>query len=121
MTAAALAVNMSSIFPSTEALTAVPIGVTVTAAVDAAALLADTGPDVAGVARVSARLPSVVEALVAQDASAEDIGRVVTAIGDAVERRLIALAEAELGGAPAAYSWVTLGSRLVTLPMPIRN
>ena len=68
-------------------------------------------PDVAGVARVSARLPSVVEALVAQDASAEDIGRVVTAIGDAVERRLIALAEAELGGAPAAYSWVTLGSR----------
>lgn len=44
-------------------------------------------PDVAGVARASARLPSAVEALVAQDASAEDIGRVVTAIGDAVERR----------------------------------
>jgi CBS domain-containing protein len=57
--------------------------------------------DVEGVATVSARLPAVVEALVGQDASADDIGRVVTAIGDAVERRLIALAEAELGGAPA--------------------
>ena len=56
--------------------------------------------DVEGVATVSARLPAVVESLVGQDASADDIGRVVTAIGDAVERRLITLAEAELGGAP---------------------
>lgn len=67
--------------------------------------------DVAGVARVSARLPLVVTALVEQDASAHDIGRVVTAVGDAVERRLIALAEAELGPPPAPYCWVTLGSR----------
>lgn len=65
----------------------------------------------AGVAAVSARLPAVVEALAAQDASAEDVGRVVTAIGDAVERRLIALAEAELGAPPVPYTWVTLGSR----------
>ena len=67
--------------------------------------------DVEGVATVSARLPAVVEALVGQDASADDIGRVVTAIGDAVERRLITLAEAELGGAPVPYTWVALGSR----------
>ena len=71
--------------------------------------------DVEGVARVASRLPEVVESLVRQDASAEDIGRVVTAVGDAVERRVIALAEAELeaqaGPAPAAYCWVTLGSR----------
>ncbi|MBM6405347.1 cyclic nucleotide-binding/CBS domain-containing protein [Phycicoccus sp. CSK15P-2] len=68
-------------------------------------------PDVAGVAAVSARLPGVVRALVDQDASADDIGRVVTAVGDAVERRVIALAEAELGPAPAPYCWVALGSR----------
>ncbi|NHA69419.1 DUF294 nucleotidyltransferase-like domain-containing protein [Phycicoccus flavus] len=68
-------------------------------------------PDVAGVAAVSARLPGVVRALVEQDASADDIGRVVTAVGDAVERRVIALAEAELGPAPAPYCWVALGSR----------
>jgi CBS domain-containing protein len=67
--------------------------------------------DVAGVAAVCRRLPDVVSGLVAQDASAEDIGRVVTAIGDAVERRLLTLAEAELGPPPVPYCWVTLGSR----------
>ena len=68
-------------------------------------------PDVAGVARVSNRLPQVVLALVEQDASADDIGRVVTAVGDAVERRVIALAEADLGPPPVPYCWVALGSR----------
>ena len=68
-------------------------------------------PDVAGVAAVSGRLPRVVQSLVEQDASADDIGRVVTAVGDAVERRLIALAEADLGPPPVPYCWVTLGSR----------
>ena len=68
-------------------------------------------PDVAGVAEVSNLLPQVVQALVEQDASADDIGRVVTAVGDAVERRVIALAEAELGPPPVPYCWVALGSR----------
>jgi CBS domain-containing protein len=67
--------------------------------------------DALGVARVSSRLPRVVQALVEQDASADDIGRVVTAVGDAVERRLLTLAEADLGPAPVPYCWVTLGSR----------
>ena len=67
--------------------------------------------DVAGVAEVSNRLPQVVQALVEQDASADDIGRVVTAVGDAVERRVLALAEAELGPPPVPYCWVALGSR----------
>ncbi|HQH06185.1 MAG TPA: putative nucleotidyltransferase substrate binding domain-containing protein [Phycicoccus sp.] len=71
--------------------------------------------DVAGVAAASARLPAIVESLVAQDASAEDIGRVVTAIGDAVERRLLTLAEQDLavayGPPPVPYVWVCLGSR----------
>jgi CBS domain-containing protein len=68
-------------------------------------------PDIAGIAERCRRLPLVVEGLVAADASAEDIGRVVTAVGDAVERRLVQLAEDRLGPAPAAYCWVTLGSR----------
>ena len=67
--------------------------------------------DAVGVARMSSRLPRVVQALVEQDASADDIGRVVTAVGDAVERRLLTLAEADLGPAPVPYCWVTLGSR----------
>ncbi|QKE83376.1 DUF294 nucleotidyltransferase-like domain-containing protein [Arthrobacter sp. NEB 688] len=68
-------------------------------------------PDVEGVARAASRLPRVVEGLVGQDASAEDIGRVVTAVGDAVERRLIALVEEEMGPAPVPYCWLALGSR----------
>ncbi len=68
-------------------------------------------PDVAGVARVAGRLPQVVQSLVEQDASADDIGRVVTAVGDAVERRVLALAEADLGPPPVPYCWVALGSR----------
>ncbi|GAB4075581.1 DUF294 nucleotidyltransferase-like domain-containing protein [Nostocoides australiense] len=67
--------------------------------------------DSAGVAAAAARLPRVVESLVAQDASAADMGRIVTSVGDAVERRLIALAEERLGAPPVPYCWVTLGSR----------
>jgi CBS domain-containing protein len=59
--------------------------------------------NVAGVAAVCRRLPGVVERLVGQDASAHDIGRVVTTVGDAVERRLIALAERRLGPPPVPY------------------
>ncbi|HRW18733.1 MAG TPA: putative nucleotidyltransferase substrate binding domain-containing protein [Dermatophilaceae bacterium] len=68
-------------------------------------------PDVATIAQVSSRLAGVVEALVSQDASADDIGRVVTAVGDAVERRLLGLAEERLGPPPVPYCWVALGSR----------
>jgi CBS domain-containing protein len=67
--------------------------------------------DVSGVAEVSKRLSAIVELLVTQDASAEDIGRIVTAVGDAVERRVLGLAEAHLGPAPVPYCWVSLGSR----------
>jgi CBS domain-containing protein len=67
--------------------------------------------DVEGIAKVAGRLGSVVESLVSQDASADDIGRIVTAIGDAVERRLLGLAEEQLGPPPVPYCWVSLGSR----------
>jgi len=67
--------------------------------------------DVAGVAEVSSRLPGVVETLVRQDASARDMGRIVTAVGDAVDRRLLALAEERLGPPPVPYCWIVLGSR----------
>ncbi|XVX20018.1 DUF294 nucleotidyltransferase-like domain-containing protein [Actinomycetota bacterium] len=66
---------------------------------------------VAGLAELSKRLPRLVEQLVSQDATADDIGRVVTAVGDAVERRLLELAEATLGEPPVPYCWVVFGSR----------
>ncbi|MEI2777970.1 MAG: putative nucleotidyltransferase substrate binding domain-containing protein [Tetrasphaera sp.] len=68
-------------------------------------------PDAAAVAAAAHRLPLVVENLGSQDASAEDMGRIITSIGDAIERRLIELATEQLGPAPVPYCWVTLGSR----------
>lgn len=63
------------------------------------------------VVRLSARLPQVVQQMVEQDASADDVGRVATAIGDATARRLLDLAVAGLGPAPARWCWVVLGSQ----------
>ncbi len=67
--------------------------------------------DTEAVAAVALRLERVVAGLVRQGTSAHDTGRVVTSVGDAVERRLIELAEAELGPAPVRWAWLTLGSR----------
>lgn len=64
-----------------------------------------------GVADVARRLPHVVETMVRQDASAQDIGRIVTAIGDAIDRRLLGFAQEQLGPPPVPYCWVVLGSR----------
>jgi len=49
--------------------------------------------------------------LVRQGTSAQDVGRVVTTVGDAIEQRVLSLAEAELGPPPVPYAWLTLGSR----------
>ena len=68
-------------------------------------------PDVATVAELSTRLQWVVAGLVRQGTSAHDAGRVVTTVGDAIEQRMLALAEAELGPPPVPYAWLTLGSR----------
>lgn len=72
-------------------------------------------PDVAGLVAMASRLPRLVEQLVGQDVSADDITRLVTTVGDAIERRLIALAEEDLaseGHGPAPrYCWMVLGSR----------
>ena len=57
------------------------------------------------------RLPALVRELVRQDTSAAEIGRIVTAVGDAVTRTLLRFAERELGPAPVPYAWVALGSQ----------
>ncbi|QZY28217.1 putative nucleotidyltransferase substrate binding domain-containing protein [Nocardioides coralli] len=67
--------------------------------------------DPAAVAEVARRLDELVSSLVRQGTTAHDAGRVVTSVGDAVEQRLLGLAEAELGPPPVPYAWITLGSR----------
>ncbi len=66
---------------------------------------------VEGVATAARKLSRIVEALVRQDGTADDIQRIVTAVGDRVDRRLIELAEERLGPPPVPYAWVVMGSR----------
>ena len=66
--------------------------------------------DQAGVVDRARRIWRTVAQLVDEDATAEDIGRVASALFDAVTVRLIELAEAELGPPPAPYAWAALGS-----------
>lgn len=79
---------------------------------DPVVLAADIGRQrtLAGVVELAGRIPSVVAELVDRDVSAADIGRVTTALRDAVRRRVVALVEEESGPPPTAYSWVVLGS-----------
>jgi CBS domain-containing protein len=67
--------------------------------------------DLEALVAASQRLPRIIDQLVHEDATADGIGRIVTAVGDAVEQRLIHLAERELGPSPTAYAWVVLGSQ----------
>ena len=75
-------------------------------------LAADIGRQTtsSGVVEVARRIPPVLGELVDRDVSAADIGRIMTALGDAARRRVVALVEAELGPPPVPYSWVVLGS-----------
>jgi CBS domain-containing protein len=59
---------------------------------------------------LGAALPRVFVALVRGGRGALDIGRCLSAIVDTLTRRLITLAETELGPAPVPYAWVTCGS-----------
>lgn len=64
-----------------------------------------------GLKATAARIGTVVEHLVTEDATADDIARVVTAIADALTRKVINFVEAEMGQPPVHYCWVALGSQ----------
>lgn len=67
--------------------------------------------DVDSVAELTGQVPGIVGEFVRRGTAPQDIGRVVTATADAATRRLIALAEEDLGPAPVEYCWVGLGSQ----------
>lgn len=68
-------------------------------------------PDVGAVAELAERLPVLVGEFVRRGTAPQDIGRVITATADAATRRLLVLAEDELGPPPVSYCWVALGSQ----------
>ncbi|MDO8882495.1 DUF294 nucleotidyltransferase-like domain-containing protein [Pseudotabrizicola sp.] len=73
---------------------------------DAAA--AETVADMAG---VTARIPQLLVQLVGGNNPHEVVTRLITDIADTVTRRLLAMAEAQLGPAPVPYLWLACGSQ----------
>ncbi len=82
-------------------------------AVSSAQLVRDaaTADSVEDLARVTARIPKLLLQLVGGNSAHEVTTRLITDIADTVTRRLIALAEAELGPAPVPYLWLACGSQ----------
>ena len=68
------------------------------------------GRDAAAVAEAAAELPSMVVALHDADVPAAAIGRMMSGIHDSIVRRLIELAQDELGAPPVPWTWLATGS-----------
>ena len=82
-------------------------------AVSSALLVRDaaTAQTVAELAENTARIPQLLVQLVGGGSAHEVVTRLITDIADTVTRRLLAMAEAELGPAPVPYLWLACGSQ----------
>lgn len=56
------------------------------------------------------KIPELLTDLVNSSLAAYDIGHLISSVGEAINQRLIQLAEIELGEAPIAYAWLVAGS-----------
>ena len=61
-------------------------------------------------AAARSRVPSFVRTLVEAGARPRNVNRVITSVSDAITERLVALAQQDLGPAPARFAFVALGS-----------
>jgi CBS domain-containing protein len=66
--------------------------------------------DVAALAKATAALPRVVVKLLDAGVDPIDLGDVIATTSDAVVRRVLELAEREVGEPPCAWAWLALGS-----------
>ena len=82
-------------------------------AVSSASLVRDAAmaETVAELPAVTARIPALLAQLVGSHNAHEVVTRLITDVADTVTRRLLALAEAELGPAPVPYLWLACGSQ----------
>ena len=67
--------------------------------------------DPSDVARLSRQGPGLLARMAGQGSEVTEVGRIASMITDACTRRLLALAEAELGPAPMAWTWLAFGSQ----------
>ena len=82
-------------------------------AVSAASMVGEisSAATVAELPKVTARIPQLLVQLVGGNHAHEVVTRLITDIADAATRRLIALAEDELGPPPVPYLWLACGSQ----------
>lgn len=82
-------------------------------AVSSAQLVRDaaTADSVEDMALVTARIPKLLVQLVGGHNAHEVVTRLITDIADTVTRRLLAMAEAQLGPPPVPYLWLACGSQ----------
>ena len=66
--------------------------------------------DIPGLVKVMDRVPKLVNRLLRQDATAEDITRIVSRTTEALCQRIAEMGEEKLGAPPVPYAWVSLGS-----------
>jgi CBS domain-containing protein len=62
-------------------------------------------------AQIGQRIPELQVHLVASGATADHVGQAVTAVTSAITRRLLQMAEEQLGAPPVPYAWVACGSQ----------
>ncbi|OCX64488.1 histidine kinase [Thioclava sp. SK-1] len=82
-------------------------------AVSSAVLIRDVAQarTVHDLAQVTALIPQLLVQLVASHQSHEVVTRLITDIADAVTRRLLVMAQAELGAPPVPWLWLACGSQ----------
>jgi len=61
-------------------------------------------------ALLSQQIPKVLQNLIANSLTANDIGQLISSIGEAIIRRLIQLAQQQHGDAPVAFAFIIAGS-----------
>ncbi|MCL1036573.1 DUF294 nucleotidyltransferase-like domain-containing protein [Shewanella submarina] len=71
----------------------------------------DRQTHIEGLINLSKRIPMLLQNLISADARAEEIGRILTSVTDALTRRLIELAQSQLGEAPMDFCWLAFGSQ----------
>ena len=60
---------------------------------------------------ISKKLPNLLQNLISNDAKAQEIGQILTLVTDALTKRLIGIAQQQLGAAPMKFCWLAFGSQ----------
>ncbi len=60
---------------------------------------------------ISRQFPALVARLIERDTRSTEVGEIITSLTDGITRRLVELAQQELGEAPCEFAWLSFGSQ----------